>query len=62
MNRENEIKVTKAIDNDDRIRESRISFEGEGNIRVRIELARELHEMGLKTESIEKILSIRISK
>jgi hypothetical protein len=62
MNREKEIKVTKSIKNADRIRESRISFEGEGNITVRIELARELHEMGLETESIEKILSIRISK
>lgn len=58
MNKDQEIKV---IRKKERIRETDRSLQEEGDLEVRMAMARELQDMGLKTESIERILSIRIT-
>lgn len=58
MKIEKEIKVVRPKD---RIRESEKSYQQEGDLEVRMAMARELQETGLEAESIERILSIRIT-
>lgn len=53
MNRELEIKVIKK---EARLQESSKLHERDEELELRTAMARELHEMGLKTEAIERIL------
>lgn len=58
MHEDEKIKVSKE---EDRLMESNVHLEIQINLEARMAMARELQEMGLKTESIERILSIRIN-
>lgn len=58
MTQEKEIKVIKRTE---RIRVSKKYFEREGDFKIRMAMAKELQDMGLKTDSIERILSIRFT-
>ena len=56
----NKVIEMKAIDQEGGAAESREYHTQDGDLEVRMDMARELQEMGLKSEAIERILSIRI--
>ena len=56
----NKVIEMKAIDQEGEAAESREYHTHDGDLEVRMDMARELREMGREGEAIERILSIRI--